>query len=66
LHGVGRLLYPSGNRQQQREREIGRRIRQHIRRGADGDSSRGSGRDIDVVEADRIIADDAHRRQPVE
>ena len=53
---------PSGGGHQQRPGEVGGRLGQDARRVPDGDAARGAGRDIDVVEADGVVADDAKAR----
>ena len=55
-----RLAQPPRRGQDQRERQIGSRLGQHVRRVRDGDVQAVGGRQVDVVEAD------GHRRQPAQ
>ena len=56
------LRQPTCGRHQQRPGEIGGGLGQDARRVADRDPAPGAGRDIDVVEADRVVADHLQRR----
>ena len=47
------------DREHQRHREVGGGIGQHVGRVADRDPARGGRRDVDVVDADRVVGDHA-------
>ena len=51
------LRQPARGGQQQREREVGGRVGQHVGRVADRDPARGGGVDVDVVVADGVVGD---------
>ena len=53
---------PPQQREHQRDRELGRRARQHVGRVRDDDAARGRRGEIDVVDADRVVRDDAQLR----
>ena len=56
--GLGRRREPR-RREDQQEREVGRRLVEHARRVADRDAARRRRGDVDVVVADRDVRDDA-------
>ena len=51
------LDQPAGGADEQAKGHVGRGVGQHARRVADRDAARGGGRHVDVVEADREVAD---------
>ena len=61
-HRRERLGQLARRRQQQRERQVGGRLGQHVRRVPDRDTSRGGGVDVDVVVAHRVVRDRAQMR----
>ena len=51
---------PPQEREHQSDRELGGRPRQHVGRVRDDDAAlRGRGLEVDVVDADRVVRDDA-------
>ena len=60
------LDHAAGRGDQQTEGHVGRGVGQHAGRVADGDAARRGGRDVDVVEADGVVADDLQPRRGVQ
>ena len=57
---------PARDREQQRERDVGGRVGQHVGRVADRDPALSRGLEVDVVGADGEVGDRAHARRGVE
>ncbi len=57
IDGGDRLRDLARGGEQQRERQVGGRVGEHVRRVADSDPPRGGGVDVDVVVADRVVGD---------
>ena len=57
---------PAGGGDQQAEGHVGGGVGQHAGRVADGDAAGRGRRDVDVVEADRVVADHLEARRGVE
>src|SRR5690606_29005843 len=63
---VGALRDAAGGGEHERERQLGGRLGEDVRRIADGDAARGRGEDIDIVVTDRVVRDDAKVRVAIE
>ena len=61
-----RLGQPPRDREDQREGEVGRRVRQHVRRAPDRDAALRARLEVDVVRPDRVVGDDPQPRAGVE
>ena len=64
-HQAVALAGAAGRAQQQQHGDFGRRVGQHVRRVGDDDAARLQGRQVAMIDADRMIGDDFEPiRQP--